>query len=145
MVRFPVVFCHTGAICPDRCSTHFGWAPHLLSLLATPDLSRRIPSTLTNLVSLRHLKLNNNSIRGTIPSELGALGELRHLRLHDSLLTGRVPESLAELPFLETLSINSTLVSGRIPPRLCRIENLQFTCSRQLCGCNTCLCPSLRI
>ncbi len=51
--------------------------PSLVEIdLAENQLSGPIPASITNLTSLRDLRLNNNRLTGTIPPELGSLLQL---------------------------------------------------------------------
>ena len=129
---------------PASLSQHCG--AHIFSqkMIRFLELNRPIPNAIGRLSSLEVLRLNHNSLRGTIPSEISDISGLRQLNLHDTLLTGRIPASFNLLADLETFTVNGTSVSGRMPVNLCRIDNLQYTCSSQLCGCADCICPFLR-
>ena len=56
-------------------------------------LSGSIPSTVSFMISLQHMLLNNK-IFGTIPSTMGSLSSLQTLTLSGNSLSGSVPSTL---------------------------------------------------
>lgn len=50
------------------------------------------------------LSLNNNKLDGTIPTELSELQSLRKLRLNFNMLTSVLPSTICEIPSLVFLS-----------------------------------------
>lgn len=64
------------------------------------------------------LDLQMNELAGTVPEELELLASVQTIRLHDNQLTGTVPDAVCQIPNVD----------------------LQFDCSRTLCGCTSCDC-----
>ncbi|XP_075487561.1 uncharacterized protein LOC142526828 [Primulina tabacum] len=130
----------------------FGALPSLehLALESNPSLSGEIPSTLSNLTSLKILCLSQNNMSGEIPKEIGSLVNLEELDLSHNRLTGSIPEeigmlkslsiwdfswnsiqgmvpsSVGEMQFLEKIDLGSNKLQGKLPQELGKLKSLVF-------------------
>ncbi|XP_073313655.1 uncharacterized protein [Primulina huaijiensis] len=128
----------------------FGALPSLehLALESNPSLSGEIPSTLSNLTSLKILCLSQNNMSGEIPKEIRSLVNLKQLDLSHNRLTGSIPEeigmlkslsiwdfswnsiqgmvpsSVGDMQFLEKIDLGSNKLQGRLPQELGKLKNL---------------------
>lgn len=68
-----------------------------------------------NLVELRALFLQHNSIGGEIPSSISKLINLIRLNLADNKFTGKIPVDLKNLRRLRTLYLENNALTGQIP------------------------------
>ncbi len=77
-------------------------------------------------LSLTHLNLENNNLRGPLPKELGSLSQLDVLGLRDNHLDGNIPKELGQLKKISLVSLENNSLSGTIPPELGNMSNLWF-------------------
>lgn len=90
-------------------------------------VAAQIPDSLGNLVELRELALNQNSLTGSIPSSLGQLTKLQKLDLSLNFMVGTLPASLGGLTALTSLNLNSAGlsspgISGSVPSSFCGLS-----------------------
>lgn len=119
-----------------------------LVLESNPSLSGEIPSTLSNITSLKVLSLLQNNLNGEIPKEIGGLVNLEQIDISYNNLIGSIPEeieglkslsildlswnslqgmvphSLGDLQFLEKIDFSWNKLQGRIPPELGKLKRL---------------------
>lgn len=89
--------------------------------------SGTIPSTITNLTSLKMLSLSQNNISGTIPNYFGKNSpQLFTVRFADNGFTGELPPELCSQFVLEELIINGNKFSGKLPHCLKNCTNLRI-------------------
>ena len=91
--------------------------------LGNNQLSGSIPSSLGDLSRLQELSLSQNRLRGAIPPELGNLGQtdvvnVLALHLNDNQLSGTIPSELGDIGRLAQLYLNNNRLTGTIPPEL---------------------------
>ncbi|CAA7020774.1 unnamed protein product [Microthlaspi erraticum] len=79
------------------------------------SLSGTIPS-LSGLVNLKSVYLNDNSFSGEFPESLTSLHRLKTIVLSGNRFSGRIPTSLLRLSRLYTLNVQDNLFTGSIPP-----------------------------
>lgn len=90
---------------------------------------QNIPNQVSNLQKLIHLNLGRNKIYGST-SILGTLNHLQQLWLNHNKLSGNIPQDLLALPDLMCLSLQSNELEGTIPnniPQICNISNNRFS------------------
>lgn len=87
-------------------------------------LTGTVPSSVSQLVELRSLRLYNNQLTGSIPSELGQLSKLTRLYLYNNQLSGAIPTELGQLTNLGSLGLNQNQLSEPIPASLGQLSNL---------------------
>jgi len=119
-------------------------------LLKQNQLMGTIPEEISLLSSLIVLNLEgNDELYGSLPTQLGQLSHLSWLQLSSNALSGTIPLELAALVpptgVLTDLDLsNNAGMRGIVPEELCFLDNLRFTCSDTLCGCD-CPCGELSI
>jgi hypothetical protein len=88
-----------------------------LSVLYIDDtgLSGALPTGLGQLANLTQLSAAGNGFSGALPSSLGQLQRLRQLTVSSNALTGAFPASLLALPQLQQLDVSNNLLSGQLP------------------------------
>lgn len=86
--------------------------------LSGMGISGNLPSTISQLTSLRQLNLQENALTGTLPSAIGKLSVLEDLNLNSNSLLGSLPLTLGRLHFLKTLNLFSNNFDGTIPPSI---------------------------
>ena len=95
-------------------------------VLATDNLSVRIPIEICHLTQLNYLSLYSNQLTGAIPSELGILTQLTYLSLFDNQLTGPLPSEFGRLTQLTSLSLWGNELAGSLPSELGILTQLTF-------------------
>jgi Leucine-rich repeat (LRR) protein len=95
-------------------------------LLYYNSLGGTIPDSLTNLLQLKDLDLQDNYISGHIPATLGNLVRLQSLQLYDNQLTEDIPDSLGNLSQVQWLDLSFNQLSGRIPGSLGSLSQVQY-------------------
>jgi Leucine-rich repeat (LRR) protein len=84
-----------------------------------------VPATITNLVNLEALWLEDNALSGTFPDLSGATG-LMVLRLTSNAMTGVIPEFLMTLSGLLELWLGENAFTGSIPEVIGDMTQLQL-------------------
>lgn len=94
----------------------------LLKTLRLNDnsLSGTLPMSLQKLVNLQVLHLATNGFHGTLMEEFGKLTSLVELEFHDNLINGTIPVEWEALTNLRILSIARNSITGSIPDSLCQ-------------------------
>ncbi|KAB5531520.1 hypothetical protein DKX38_018190 [Salix brachista] len=82
--------------------------------LGNSSIIRSDLALLGNLTQLTGLDLSNNNLSGQIPSSLGNLIQLTNLDLSNNILSGNIPSSLFALPSLQDLDLHSNNLRGNI-------------------------------
>ncbi|XP_073128410.1 uncharacterized protein [Henckelia pumila] len=105
----------------------FGALPSLehLALESNPSLSGEIPSTLSNLTSLKILCLSQNNMTGQIPKEIGRLVNLEQLDFSHNSLTGSIPEELGMLKSLSIWDLSWNSLQGMVPSSVGEMQVLE--------------------
>ncbi|CAN0328759.1 unnamed protein product [Ascophyllum nodosum] len=94
--------------------------------LINNELQGKLPSTISNLVTLKELNFAYNfGIVGELPREMGSMSSLTVLHLYSASIQGSIPETLGQLQNLEELWLNQNNLSGCIPEELGRLTNLR--------------------
>jgi hypothetical protein len=93
------------------------------------DLSRNrikgaIPEV-AQLVCLKHLDLSHNRLTGAIPADIHNLQGLLHLDVSHNLLTGPIPISIGQVVALESLNLNCNKLTGPIPAQIGQLLALE--------------------
>lgn len=83
--------------------------------LGQNKLSGEVPLGLfSSKMSLIHVILNNNQLRGSIPDTLGLVQTLEVIRLDGNSLSGPVPKNLKTLPSVTELYLSNNNLGGQI-------------------------------
>ena len=96
-----------------------------LALVSNPALSGGIPSSISEVVSLRVLNLAQNNLQGEIPREIGGLVNLEQLDLSYNNLSGEIPEEIGRLTDLTILDLSWNGFEGDLPSSVCQLPILQ--------------------
>ncbi|KAK1305400.1 hypothetical protein QJS10_CPB11g01813 [Acorus calamus] len=86
--------------------------------LSQNGLYGEIPREIGGLKKLEQLDLSYNSFNGEIPSEIGLMESLTILDLSFNGLQGMVPHSIGLLGSLQKIDLSSNNLSGRLPPQM---------------------------
>ncbi|KAI3876713.1 hypothetical protein MKX03_019196 [Papaver bracteatum] len=99
-----------------------------LTLLALSDnnLVGSIPTSLTNLTSLKSIKLFENQLSGIIPRDIGRLHSLESFGLSGNNIIGSIPSSLGNLRNLSFLYLYSNQLTGPLPMGINNLTKLTF-------------------
>lgn len=94
-----------------------------------------VPATVSGLVNLRQLWLQDNALTGAVP-DLSAASQLTVLRLTDNEFTGQVPAYLESLSELVDVRLGNNALTGVIPEFVGNMVQLElFACQgNQLTG-----------
>ncbi|KAK1324470.1 hypothetical protein QJS10_CPA01g00515 [Acorus calamus] len=97
-----------------------------LRVLSLPQngLYGEIPREIGGLKRLEQLDLSYNSFNGEIPSEIGLMESLTILDLSFNGLQGMVPDSIGLLGSLQKIDLSSNNLSGRLPPQMGKLDGL---------------------
>uniref|UniRef100_K3XS53 Disease resistance R13L4/SHOC-2-like LRR domain-containing protein n=1 Tax=Setaria italica TaxID=4555 RepID=K3XS53_SETIT len=93
--------------------------------LAASDYSQELPSTIGKLKSLRLLEVTGAATVGTIPSWVTNLTSLESLRFSSCGLFGEVPLAIGNLKNLTRLELNGCNFSGMLPPHIFNLTQLE--------------------
>ena len=88
-------------------------------------MSGEIPEKLGNLLNLKELRLENNSLKGGIPTELGYLVNLQWLWLQGNQLSGEIPGILGSLVKMDGMGLANNQLKGEIPAEFGNLVNLK--------------------
>ncbi|XP_031286470.1 receptor-like protein 7 [Pistacia vera] len=109
-----------------------------LKLLDVSDmsLSEQVPNSISNLVSLRELHLNNCTLVGSVPASLGNLTQLAYLSLYSNKFNGHIPSFLSNLAKLRMLGLSNNNFIGEFPDIFHNLTQLSLLSlsSNQLTG-----------
>lgn len=75
-------------------------------------------------MSLEHLDLEFNLLRGSIPSSLYRLANVTSLDLSNNMLSGTVSDSIQSLKQLQSLRLDNNYLTGSIPRELTSLADL---------------------
>ncbi|KAK6917163.1 Leucine-rich repeat [Dillenia turbinata] len=102
----------------------FSYLEHL-ALESNPSLVGQIPSSLSNVTTLRVLSLSQNNLQGEIPKMLGGLVNLEQLDLSFNNLSGEIPQEIGRLKSLTILDLGWNGLEGQLPSSLGQLSLLQ--------------------
>jgi len=85
----------------------------------TDECNGEIPQSITNLIHLQYLYLNENTLTDSIPKNIGNLSSLKVLRLNKNQLSGTIPESIVNLNNIERIYLSNNNLLGQIPLAVC--------------------------
>ena len=112
-----------------------------LTWLAGFGLTRSIPASVSNLISLTALNLSDNDLTGTIP-DVASLTLLARLDLGNNGLQGVLPWSVGNLASLQILDVSSNPhLRGAVPESRCDVPALGYlavSCNQTLPRCLNC-------
>ncbi|TYI30201.1 hypothetical protein ES332_A05G369000v1 [Gossypium tomentosum] len=94
--------------------------------LSSLGLVGPLPSSLSNLTSLRTLNLSHNLFHGLFQLEFSKLSHLRHIDLRNNSINGTLPVSLSHCLNLKTLRLQGNKFSGNLPPQLGNLQRLSI-------------------
>ncbi|KAI5669852.1 hypothetical protein M9H77_19705 [Catharanthus roseus] len=94
--------------------------------LGSNNISGNIPISLTRLVNLYVLSMENNFFTGTIPMNFYKLEHLQLLSLHTNMLNGVVPSTLCNITSLYKLFLHKNNLEGTLPSCFSKIQSLNF-------------------
>jgi len=122
----------SGSAIPDFI---FDFANLQILRLHEGNFTGAVPATISSLIDLRQLWLQDNALTGTVP-DLSAASELVVLRLTDNQFTGQIPAYDESLTKLVDLRLGNNLLNGPIPDSIGNMAQLQlFACqNNQLTG-----------
>ncbi|KAG2315373.1 hypothetical protein Bca52824_018495 [Brassica carinata] len=84
-----------------------------------------IPTSITQLSSLKALNLSSNSISGEIPDTIGDLISLKNLSLSSNKLSGPIPDSISSIPDLTHLDLSGNQLNGTVPRFITKMKSLK--------------------
>ncbi|KAG6405014.1 hypothetical protein SASPL_132593 [Salvia splendens] len=96
-----------------------------LTLESNPALIGEIPSTISNLSSLKTLCLSQNNLSGGIPKEIGNLVNLQQLVLSRNNLTGAIPGEIGGMEKLAILDLSLNSLDNTLPSSIGGLESLE--------------------
>lgn len=88
-------------------------------------ISGIIPSSLSKIKGLKTINLSINKFSGDIPAEVLAMASLEYLDLFFNELQGSLPSDMTGLKNLKRLSIYSNNINGDLPSSICSLKNLK--------------------
>ena len=86
-----------------------------LSISINTRLGGPIPTSFSNLVKLKYLRINGNQLTGSIPKFFVGLTDLIRLTVDDNSLTGTIPSFIGNFQSLTMLYFSKNFLSGTIP------------------------------
>ncbi|GJN14370.1 hypothetical protein PR202_gb01191 [Eleusine coracana subsp. coracana] len=87
-----------------------------LLMINVPGVKGTIPHDLTRLnATLSFVDISSTGISGQMPSFLSEITALGHLRLSTNKLTGPIPASLGDMPNLYFLDLSNNRLTGTLP------------------------------
>ncbi|XP_044494351.1 receptor-like protein 34 [Mangifera indica] len=115
----------------------FNWSSPLKSLeVSDMSFSEQLPNSISNLLSLRELSLDNCTLVGSIPTSLGNLTQLSLLSLRYNKFSGQIPSFLSNFVQLRFLDLSENYFIGQLPNFFVNITHLHILelSSNQLSG-----------
>ncbi|XP_057763997.1 receptor like protein 29-like [Salvia miltiorrhiza] len=94
--------------------------------LSQNNLSGQIPKQIGDLVNLQQLVLSHNNFTGPIPREIGAMEKLTILDLSLNSLQETLPSSIGDLASLEKIDLSWNELRGAPPPELGKLRRLNL-------------------
>ncbi|KAK4579508.1 hypothetical protein RGQ29_029256 [Quercus rubra] len=91
----------------------------------TNEIVGTIPGSITNLVNLYIMGLNENHFTGVIPTTFGKFEKMQALGLFGNRLSGEIPTSIGNLTQLFEIDLYDNKFEGTIPPSLVNCRHLQ--------------------
>lgn len=104
-----------------------------LTLDSNPSLAGEIPSTISNLSSLKTLCLSQNNLTGAIPKEIGSLPNLQQLVLSHNNLNNSIPQEIGGLKKLTILDLSWNSLQETVPTsigELAALEKIDFSSNK---------------
>ena len=86
-----------------------------LSISSNTRLGGPIPTSFSNLIKLKYLRINGNQLTGSIPKFFAGLTDLIRLTVDDNSLTGTIPSFIGNFQSLTMLHFSKNSLSGTIP------------------------------
>lgn len=93
--------------------------------LAASDYTHELPSSVGQFISLKSLEVSGAAIIGAIPSWIANLTSLVLLQFSNCGLSGQVPSSIGNLKKLTRLALYRCNFSGQIPPHIFNLTRLK--------------------
>ncbi|TYG94439.1 hypothetical protein ES288_A11G188800v1 [Gossypium darwinii] len=112
---------------PNPCSWHgVSCRNQKVHALIVPNigLSGYLSPALSNLSSIRHVNLENNSFRGTLPTELFGATRLKSLVVSGNSLYGSLPSQVGNVKNLQTFDVSRNLFNGSVPSSIVQCKKL---------------------
>ncbi|XP_042415505.1 receptor-like protein EIX1 [Zingiber officinale] len=98
-----------------------------------------IPSSLSNLIELKFLHLNNNNLQGHLPSSLQKCTQLLVVDLGDNKFSGNIPSCIGKNWLnLRILRLSSNTFNGNIDPQLGYLKEIIDFANNKLSGSISC-------
>ena len=97
--------------------------------LNSNSLSGTLPEGICELRNLETIDLSNNEFEGCIPSDIGNLTSLIELDLNDNGFDGDIPSGIGNLTNIEKLRLSYNSLSGEIPMTLANLKNADIDIS----------------
>lgn len=90
------------------------------------NLNGTLPTSLSELTSLKNLELSFNKLSGSIPSSLGSLKNLEVFAINGNNFEGMIPATFGELTALKQLHLSSNNLEGTIPVSVAKLNSLEI-------------------
>ncbi|XP_044512012.1 receptor-like protein 6 [Mangifera indica] len=105
----------------------FNWSSPLKSLdVSDMNFSEQLPNSISNLLSLRELSLDNCTLVGSIPTSLGNLTQLSLLSLRNNKFNGQIASFLSNFVQLRLLDLSENYFTGQLPNFFVNITHLHI-------------------
>ncbi|CAJ1971363.1 unnamed protein product [Sphenostylis stenocarpa] len=89
-------------------------------------LSGPFPQVLTNITTLRNLRISDNNFFGKIPDFISNWTVIEKLHMHGCSLEGPIPSSISALTSLSDLDLSYNDLSGEIPESFAELDKVDF-------------------
>ncbi|KAM0918830.1 hypothetical protein ACQ4PT_008575 [Festuca glaucescens] len=94
--------------------------------LSAYGFSGELPSSIGKLKSLNSIEISGTGLVGSIPLWVANLTSLKNLQFSDCGLSGPIPSFIGDLTKLETLFLCNCSFSGKIPSHISNLTQLQI-------------------